>query len=325
MAVPANTKTTPQAVGNREDLHDTITRISPDSTPFLSAIGGGRGRKASAVKHEWLTEDIRKGDATRGAFEGADATITAPKTRTRLANLCKIFDEGASVSKTQEAVDSAGVPRELAHQIALKMKEIALDMEATYSGAQQYANEVADTTPRQTSGVQCFVTTAGNSNRGAGGADGTIVNTFAEAPTAGTNRTFTEAQFKDVLLGMHKNGCGGAKTAMMGPELKQAASAFTGISAIRTDTGSSKPTIIGSADIYVSDFGRITMVGTEDTFANECLIFKPEMVSRAPLRRLKRQPLSKTGDNMKTQIVAEETLVVRNPKAVGIVADLIAA
>ena len=210
MPTPTNVKTTPQEPANREDLHDTCTRIYADLTPFVSSMGT---RGASAVDHEWTERDIRQGQLGNARAEAQRSEATAPKNSVRLANRCQIFGEGISVSATQAAVDTAGIPNAVKDQKDMKMKEVMLDKEVTYLSAQQYRAEVGTNQGdgRLASGVQCFATVAGNTSRGAGGADGTIVNKFAEAPTPGTDRPFVEQQLKDVLRGMFINGCVGNK------------------------------------------------------------------------------------------------------------------
>lgn len=49
MTAPTNTFLTSAAIGNREDLTDTIYRISPTATPFISMAAKG---KASHTIHE---------------------------------------------------------------------------------------------------------------------------------------------------------------------------------------------------------------------------------------------------------------------------------
>ena len=41
MAAPTNTFITNSAVGNRESLHNIITILNKDETPFVSTIGSG--------------------------------------------------------------------------------------------------------------------------------------------------------------------------------------------------------------------------------------------------------------------------------------------
>lgn len=326
MTVPTNTKVTASAVGNREDLSDLIVRIYADETPLQAMARRG---KAKAVDHDWLEADIRAGVLTNAQPEGVDSEASAAKTRTRLRNKNQIFDENGSVSKTQEAVDKAGVRSELREQKTLKLREIALDKEATYCSAQEFAAEAGTGRGqgRKMSGIQCFAMVSGNTSRGTGGLDGSLdANGYALAPTAGTNRTFTEALFKTVIKGMYKNGAGGNKSAVMGAELKEAASAFTGIAEHRAPvTGkSTKATIYAAADIYVSDFGRITMMAHQSQLPNECLIVKDEIVEICTLRPTRENPIAQTGDAHKFQYAGEETLKVRNRKGLGIVADITA-
>lgn len=326
MTVPAQTKTTPQAIGNREDLHDSITRIYADEMPFLAAIGKS---KAKSVDHEWLTADIRAGVLGNARPEGADSEATQAKLRVRLKNKCQIFGEGGTVSGTQQAVNKAGIRSELQEQVTLKAKEVMLDKEITYLSNQQYRDQVGTNAGdgRYASGIQCWATVAGNSSRGAGGVDAVINNQFAESATAGTQRAFTEQQLKDVLRGMYKNGCVGDKSALMGAELKEQASAFAGISEIRTNTGGQnkgKLNISAAADGYVSDFGFVMMQPHQSALVNECLVYKPSYVQVAALRPTRRGKLARTGDTLKFDIIGEETLKVKNPKAIGIIADLAA-
>ena len=50
MAIVANTFETYQAIGNREDLANTIYNISPSDVPFMSMIGRS---KAKNTLVEW--------------------------------------------------------------------------------------------------------------------------------------------------------------------------------------------------------------------------------------------------------------------------------
>ena len=325
MARDANTKVTTQAVGNREDLSDVTVRIYADQMPFMAMAGKAA---AKATDHEWVTTEIRAGQLGNSQPEGAKARTTAAKTRVRLKNTCQIFDEYVSVSKTQEKVDKAAINSELKEQKKLKLVEMNLDREVTYCSAQARRDEIGtdDGEGRQLSGIQCFASTAGNTSRGTGGVDPVVTNGYHGAPTAGTNRTFTEAQLRDVMRGMYKNGAVGNKTALMGPELKETASSFKGIAENRRPiTGRGKAVIIAAADVIVTDFGELTMAPHQGAFANECLIVQERVIKVAKLRGTAYQKLAKTGDSDEGEYVCEDTLVVTNPKGIGIVADVIAA
>ena len=326
MAVLAQTKTTSDAIGNREDLSDKIVRIYADEMPMQAMA---KTVKAKAVDHDWLTTDIRKGVLGNAQPEGFRATQTAAKLRKRLRNKCQIPTEGGSVSATQEATDKAGIKSEYKEQKRLKLTEYNLDIEATICSAQQFRDQVgtADGEGRLMSGIQCFVSQDGNTSRGDGGLDPTYdANGYAQAPTAGTNRTFTEQQLKDVLLGMYQNGAGGNKVAMMGAELKVAASGFTGLAEHRVNVPSAKATyVIAAVDEYVSDFGNVGLMAHQSELANECLVVQSKVIQIAKLRPTTTKPLPIAGSSREFFVDGECTLKITNPKGLGIIADVNAA
>lgn len=326
MAVLANTKVTASAIGNREDLSDKIVRIYADEMP-LQAMA--KTSKAKAVDHDWLTADIRQGVVGNAMPEGFRAELSVPKTRVRLRNKCQIATEGGSVSRTQEATDKAGVKSEYKEQKKLKLMEYNLDIEATICSAQQFRDQVGTNAGdgRLMSGIQCFMSTAGNSSRGAGGLDPTYdANGYAQAPTAGTNRVFNEQQLKDVLLGMYKNGAGGNKVALMGPELKVGASGFAGLAEHRVNIPSaSKTYVVAAVDEYVSDFGKVGLMAHQSQLPNECLVVQSRVIEIAKLRPTTTKPLPVAGSSREFFVDGECTLKITNPKGIGIIADVTAA
>src|SRR5262245_42316691 len=131
MALPTNTFATYQTVGNREDLSDTIYRIDPIETPFLSGIDR---EKATAVNHEWQTQALAPVDTGNAVLEGDDANTDTVTPTVRLGNICQISDKVARVSGTQRAVESAGRDDELEYQEMLKGMELKRDMESILIG-----------------------------------------------------------------------------------------------------------------------------------------------------------------------------------------------
>ena len=53
MAIPTGTLSNFAAIGENEDLEQIIYDISPEETPFATAIGRG---KAANTLHEWQTD-----------------------------------------------------------------------------------------------------------------------------------------------------------------------------------------------------------------------------------------------------------------------------
>ena len=89
--------------------------------------------------------------------------------------------------------------------------------------------------------------------------------------------------------------------------------------------GNEPTTIIGAADVYMSDFGTVSVVPNRFMRTRDALVLDPEYAALAYLRPFATNELAKTGDSEKTQILAELTLEVRNEAAHGIAADLAVA
>ena len=58
------------AIGQREDLSNTIYNIAPTETPVVSSIGK---TTAKGTTHEWQTDNLAAASAA-GLVEGADAS-----------------------------------------------------------------------------------------------------------------------------------------------------------------------------------------------------------------------------------------------------------
>ena len=314
MALPTNTFTTYSAVGNREDLSDAIYRIDPTDTPFMSGI---ERERATAVNHEWETQALASANSSNAVLEGDDATTDATTATVRLGNPCQISDKVARVTGTQQSVQHAGRDDEMAYQEMLKGLELKRDMETILCGTNQAKNTGAAATARLTGAVLSWITT--NDDLGASGASPTGDGT--DTRTDGTQRVFAESNLKAVLKSCFDNG-GKPTTIMVGSFNKQQFSTFTGRATPMEDTKSKK--IVASVDAYESDFGTLKVVANRFQRARDALVLQMDMwaVAYLPGRRMVSIPLAKTGDSERRQILSEYTLVSRNEKASGLVADL---
>jgi hypothetical protein len=306
------------AVGMREDLSDVIYNISPTDTPFMSTIGK---TKATAVYHEWQTDSLAAA-AANAAVEGADASTATLSATTRVGNRTQISQKTIGVTGTLEAVDKAGRKSEKAYQLAKASAEIKRDMEFTLLNNTVQSNGTAGSTARVLGGLQTWLATNGDfGSGGSAGASGTT------ARTNGTNRTFDEATLKTVVKEVFESG-GSPKILMVTPAHKQTVSAFAGIAAQRYMAPSDAPTtIIGAADVYLSDFGSMSVVPNRfmlsGNSANEvAFVLDPEYAAVAYLRPFQTKDLAIVGDAERTQLLVEYTLEVRSESAHGIVADL---
>jgi len=305
------------AIGMREDLSDVIYNISPTDTPFMSTIGK---TKATAVYHEWQTDSLAAA-GLNVAVEGATASDATMSPTTRVGNRCQISQKTIKISNTLNAVDKAGRKSEKAYQLAKASAEIKRDMELTLL-SNQVATNGNSSTARALGGLQAWLsTTYSGGTSGVAGASGTT------ARTNGTNRTFTEAFLQTAVRGVYTAG-GNPKILMVTPAHKQTVSAFAGIAAQRYMAPTNAPTtIIGAADVYLSDFGTLSVIpsrfmNSTNSADDVAFVLDPDMAAVAYLRPFQTNELAVTGDNESTQLLAEFTLEVKNEAAHGIIADL---
>jgi hypothetical protein len=305
------------AIGQREDLSDVIYNISPTDTPFMSSVGK---TKATAVYHEWQTDSLAAA-ALNVAVEGATASDATMSPTSRVGNRCQISQKTIKISNTLQAVDKAGRKSEKAYQLAKASAEIKRDMELTLL-SNQVATNGNSTTARALGGLQTWIsTTYSGGTSGVAGSGGTT------ARTNGTNRTFIESMLQTAVKGVYTAG-GNAKVLMVTPAHKQTVSGFAGIAAQRYMAPSNAPTtIIGAADVYLSDFGTLSVVpsrfmNSTNSADDVAFVLDPDMAAVAYLRPFQTNELAVTGDNESTQLLAEFTLEVKNEAAHGIIADL---
>lgn len=318
MAIVDNTFTTFSAKGIREELANTIANISPEETPFQSNVGS---ESVSNTFFEWQTDSLAS-TATTAVINGDDvATFDATSATTRLGNYTHIRRRTYVIADNLEFVDKAGRANEVAYQVAKRGKELKRDIEAVL--LDNNAKVVGNTAQApETAGLGAWIATNSSFYTGAetDGADPTGDGT--DARTDGFQRDFTEDMLKDVMQQVWTSG-GNPSILMVGAFNKQAVSAFTGIAAQRYMAPSDSPTtIVGAADVYMSDFGTLTVVPNRFQRARDAWVLDPEYASVCYLRPIQQVELAKTGDAEKGMMLAEFGLKVDNEAAHGIVADL---
>jgi hypothetical protein len=305
------------AIGQREDLTDVIYDISPTETPFMSSIGK---TKATAVYHEFQTDSLAAATTNNAAVEGADASDATLSPTTRLGNYTQILQKTIKVSGTLDTVNKAGRKSEKAYQLAKASNEIKRDLETILLSNQGRSAGTTNSTARKMGSLLSWIKTNTDANT-----TGDPTTIGVSTRTDGTTRTFTEALLKTVVSEVFVSG-GSPKILMVGALGKQKVSTFTGLSAYRYNvnggTGGSQATIVGAADVYLSDFGSMSVVPNRFMRTRDALILDPEYAALAYLRPFQTNELARAGDSDKTQVLCEVTLEVKNEAAHGGVFDL---
>lgn len=329
MAQVSNTFETYDAVGNRETLADRIYMITPEETPFLSMIGK---TDLEGVHPEWQTDSLATPDTSNAQPEGNDWSFQAVNPTTRVGNYCQISDKRIVISNTQEVVSKAGRKSEMAREIAKKGQELKTDMEVILLSNQASSAGSGNAASNRTlGGFRAWL--ASNDSLGAGGASGGFNSStgVVDAATNGTQRALTKALLDGAIQTTYISG-GNPTTVLLSPYAKTVFSTFmsdTNVAQQRfAAKGSGQTTIVAAADMYLSDFGTLTVVPDRQmaragaTIARNAFLVDPSMVQLGTLRDIAKRDPAETGDAKKKVLNVEYSLIVKNEAAHGVVADI---
>ncbi len=322
MAKLANTFASTDAVGNREELSDVVSRITPEDTPIYSMI---KKDTAKSTHPEWEIDDLAApGENVNN--EGDEFDFDAIDTPDRVGNYTQIFRKTWAVSETQEAVDNAGRVEKIKHQKLKKGIEVRKDIE--FAILDNTASVASD--PRKIGSLTSWFAT--NVSRGTNGANGGFKNAtgLTVAARGGTKRTFTKALLDSTMQQVYTSG-GTVKFAVCSPYVKSVFTSFmsdSNVAQFRYAASGGKNTIIATADVYEGDFGKVMIVPNrvqsgDSTMASNVHLLDPSLMSMKMLRKIQNvKNLAKTGDAQKGVIIGEGTLCVKNEKGLGVVADV---
>lgn len=319
MAAISNTVLTTAAVGNREELDNFVSMITPTDTPIYSMAGK---EKAESKHPEWEYEDLdAPGDNAQP--EGNEYDFDAVTPPTRVGNYTQIFTKTFLFSGTQQAVDNAGPAEKRVHELMKKGKALRKDIE--FSIVSNVAS--TNTDPRRSGGLPTWLTT--NVSRDAGGANGGFSGGVTTVETTGTLRAWTKAQTDTVLQSIYNQG-GDVTTVVVSPYNKGVFATFmsdSNVASFRYAAGKGTNTIIGTADIYEGPLGTVKVVPNRvmagsAAIARRVYAMDPSMVKWKSLRPIQEDEVAKTGDAEKGVLIAEGTLKVVNEKGLGVIADV---
>jgi len=322
MAAVTNTFKTTAAVGNREELSDVVSRITPEDTPIYSLIPKG---KVVSTHPEWETDDLAA-PASNAQEEGDEYDFDSITPPTRVGNYTQIMRKDWIISNTQEVVDNAGKVEKRKYQKLKKGIELRKDVE--YAIVSNTASVAGAT--RSFGSLPSWLVT--NVDRGATGSNGGFSSGtgLTVAATPGTQRAFTKTLLDTVMQSCYVSG-GNVRHLVVSPYVKSVFVTFmsdTNVASFRYAANDGKNSIIANADVYEGPFGKVMVhpnrvMATDATAARNAFLIDTEMLSFDWLRKIQEDKgLAKTGDADKGVILGEGTLRVKNEKGLGVIADV---
>jgi hypothetical protein len=315
MAQVAGTTDTYDQAGLREELHDVISNISPMDRPFTSNIDQVSGK---ARYTEWLKDSLAAA-ALNAQIEGDDASYTTAVTVTRLGNYQQIFRKSFIVSGTLDAVDKAGRKSEVKYQLMKAGKELMRDIEFAALGMQQSSAGGSGTARRIMGGAASWIPTTDNSGNGermSAGSTAAFASGITGTVTAGTNVTLTSTALLNALGYAWDDG-GETDTILTGKFNRKIIRTFGNLATnqIQLNKSGEAAKLIDSVEVYVTDFGKHKLVLSRFQDEENVFCFDMKTWAMSYLRPVMTETLAKTGDAEKRMLIAEATLVCRNPDA----------
>lgn len=304
--------------GIREDLEDVIWDLFPEDTWALSNLDKVDAQNSY---HEWLGQEL-SAPATNRQIEGDDATFTTIVSPARYGTYLQISRKTFLISGTLEKVKKAGRSSEVARAAMVNMRELKRDMELALT-TNQASTAGGSATARSTAGMETWIggtasaTVATNvvlaTSTASATTPATTSGTAGTAPTdGGTTAALSENSLRLALQAAWEDG-GDARVILVSATQKKNIDAFTGIATRFVDVGrANEASIIGAANLYVSDFGRHQVILHRYMRSSVVLCIDPDFWAVAFLRRPFREELAKTGDGTKHQMLAEYGLIARN-------------
>lgn len=323
MAVVTNTFQTTGAAGNREELSDVVSRITPEDTPIYSMV---EKTTFKTTHPEWETDDLAA-PAENIVQEGDDYTFGATSAATRVGTYTQILRKEGIISGTQDATDNAGAVEQVKYQKLKKGVELRKDVEFAIVDA----NASVGGATREMGSLSSWLET--NVDRGSSGANGGFNSGtgLTVAPTNGTQRAFTKALLDTVMQEGYQSGAN-FRHVFVSPYVKSVFVTFmsdSNVASFRYAASTGKEnSIIANADVYEGPFGKVMIhpnrvMATAAGQARNVFLCDPEYLQFGWFRKIKEdKEVAKTGDARKFVLLGEGALKVKNEKGLGVVADV---
>ncbi|MFD2638426.1 SU10 major capsid protein [Piscibacillus salipiscarius] len=273
----------------RISLAKEIAVIGVQATPLTSMLmAKGNIEKALSTVYTWREKTLDSTDDI-SAEEGSDTTTFYESARAELNNVLEIFKKGASISGSAQAMKSS----QLAEEVNDRLLELKINME------KKLINGLKD--DGSTSGIRHM--------------SGLIEFADASNAVAATDAV-TEDNIKTAMRNLWDQDLAeGTYYALVNADIKE------DVDAIYQDryNYNHKQTNFGLVvDSVTTNYGTVNFILSKHVPVDKAVFFNDAYVDLAYLREPHFEPLAKTGDSVKGQVIAESTLKVGSPKGVGV-------
>jgi len=152
------------------------------------------------------------------------------------------------------------------------------------------------------------------------GADPTGDGTDARTDETTALTAFSQTKFDSVMQSIWEQG-GKPDVCYLSAFQMNKALGFAGNNNQRSQISAEAGKVSNYLAIYLTPWGEITFTPARENRSRDVFIMQSDMWAVGVLRPTKNVALAKSGDNTTRQVVTELTLVCKNEKASGIIAD----
>ncbi|EHL78973.1 DUF5309 domain-containing protein [Bacillus smithii] len=270
-------------------LSQEIALIGVQSTPLTSLLLAKGTEKATSTVYTWREKTLDKTDDI-SAVEGDETTVFQESARRELNNVLQIFKKGASISGTALAMKST----QFAEEVADRLLELKINMEKALINSLKNDGSTSPFIRRMSGLIE-----------------------FAEPSNAvSVTGAVTEDTIKQAMRKLWEQDLAeGSYYCLVNADIKEQ------IDSIYKDRYNYNhlTTNFGLVvDSINTNYGTVNIALSKHVPADKAIFFNDSYLNLAYLREPVFEPLAKTGDSVKGQVVAEATLKVASPKAVAV-------
>lgn len=267
-------------------LAQEIALLGVQATPLTSLLLSKGVEKATSTIFSWREKTLDDtSDIT--VEEGSDTTDFQQSVKRELNNILEIFKKGVSISGTATAMNNT----RFSEEVADRLLELKINLEKKLINGLKDDGSVSGI--RKMSGLIEFA----DANNAVSGKDveklikDGMRKLWDNDLQEGTYYTFVNADVKEMIDNIY-----GDKYSYQ-----------------------HQTTNFGLVvDTINTNYGVVNVVLSKHVPADKIVLFNDATINLVALREAQFEPLAKTGDSTKGQIIGEYTLKVGTPKAVGV-------
>lgn len=223
-------------------------------------------------------------------LEGDDSDDLGFTDRSTGSNYTQIFHQEVKVSETQQVIDQWGIGDEFDYQAKKAIPSLMRLIEKALVYGQFKAGSAS--TPRAFGGIDQFITDN--------------VGDYGSA--------LAQSHFENAVKSAYEDGGSGPWIAACSPTNLQSIKDFYDSSAfLRVDPSQSQVGMV--IDEIVTPYGNVKLLLDRWMIDGKLPLIDPKHAGMLTLRPFTQEPLAKTGDSIKGQVVGEFTFCLRQDKA----------